>query len=51
MEWFKNWFDSPYYHLLYSNRDAIEAQKFIDQLLDFLQPSANARMLDLACGR
>ena len=51
MEWFKNWFDSPYYHLLYSNRNALEAQEFIDYLLDFLQPPSQARMLDIACGR
>ena len=51
MEWFKNWFDSPFYHLLYSNRDAIEAQQFIDHLLNHLQPPANSKMLDLACGR
>ncbi len=50
-EWFKNWFDSPYYHILYKYRDESEAEGFIDNLLDTLQPRPNARILDLACGK
>ena len=50
-EWFKHWFNSPYYHILYKNRDDQEAQAFIDKLIDFLKPSANARFLDLGCGK
>ncbi|MCB9050291.1 MAG: methyltransferase domain-containing protein [Lewinellaceae bacterium] len=50
-EWFENWFDSPYYHILYKNRDESEAEGFIDNLLDTLSPRAGARVLDLACGR
>ena len=50
-EWFESWFDSPYYHLLYKNRDHHEAQVFIDHLIQFLNPSPQARFLDLACGR
>jgi SAM-dependent methyltransferase len=49
--WFKDWFNSPYYHLLYSNRDNEEAASFIDQLLTYLHPSPDATMLDVACGR
>lgn len=49
--WFKEWFSSPYYHLLYNNRDDNEAFVFIEKLLDFLQPETNARMLDVACGK
>ena len=50
-EWFKNWFDSPYYHILYKYRDESEAEGFIDNLLDTLQPGANSQVLDLACGK
>ncbi|HSI90012.1 MAG TPA: class I SAM-dependent methyltransferase [Adhaeribacter sp.] len=50
-EWFSTWFDSPYYHLLYSNRDAGEAQLFLDNLLDHLHPKPDATILDLACGK
>ena len=49
--WFKDWFNSPYYHQLYFNRDEQEAAKFIDKLVDHLQPAPNALMLDVACGK
>jgi SAM-dependent methyltransferase len=49
--WFKDWFNSPYYHLLYNNRDEKEAAAFIDKLLAYLQPAPGALMLDVACGR
>lgn len=49
--WFEEWFDSPYYHLLYNNRDETEARDFINKLLSFLKPSAGSFMLDLACGK
>jgi cyclopropane fatty-acyl-phospholipid synthase-like methyltransferase len=50
-EWFANWFDSPYYHLLYQNRDEEEASHFIDNLLNFLQLPKDSHVLDLACGK
>ena len=49
--WFKDWFNSPYYHLLYQHRDDSEALEFISKLIAFLQPSLNCRMLDVACGK
>ncbi|MCC6837881.1 MAG: methyltransferase domain-containing protein [Bacteroidia bacterium] len=49
--WFKEWFNSPYYHLLYKDRDHREAELFIDNLLALLQPASAAKMLDLACGK
>ena len=49
--WFKNWFDSPYYHILYSNRNIKEAELFIDNLVDYLKPKADSQFLDLACGK
>jgi len=48
--WFKQWFDSVFYHQLYANRSEKEASDFIDRLLDVLTPAANASMLDLGCG-
>lgn len=50
-EWFECWFDSPYYHLLYSNRSDSEAEQFIDNLIDLLKPGKNSRFFDLACGK
>ena len=49
--WFKDWFNSTYYHQLYFNRDQEEASRFIDQLIEHLQPTAGAAMLDVACGK
>ena len=49
--WFKDWFNSPYYHQLYFNRDEQEAAIFIDALIDHLKPSPGALMLDVACGK
>jgi SAM-dependent methyltransferase len=50
-DWFREWFDSPYYHQLYFERDEKEATGFIDRLLSVLHPPAGSRMLDLASGR
>lgn len=49
--WFKDWFSSPYYHMLYNNRDDSEAFDFIKKLIDHIQPAGNALMLDVACGK
>lgn len=49
--WFKDWFNSPYYHQLYFNRDSAEAASFIDKLIVHLQPEPGASILDVACGK
>ena len=49
--WYKDWFNSPYYHLLYQNRNDDEAQEFIERLIAYLQPKDKATMLDVACGK
>ena len=51
MDWFKNWFDSFYYHKLYRHRNTAEAQEFIDNIIQFIQPKPESRILDLACGK
>ena len=50
-EWFESWFDSPYYHILYKERNEKEAQLFLDNIISFLKPSPGARILDVACGK
>lgn len=49
--WYASWFDSPYYHILYSHRDENEARTFIDTLLQHLNPDLSSSVLDLACGK
>ncbi|MBN8703877.1 MAG: class I SAM-dependent methyltransferase [Bacteroidetes bacterium] len=50
-DWFVKWFDSPYYPILYKNRNNSEAELFILKLLSHIQLPQNAQILDLACGR
>lgn len=49
-DWFENWFSSPYYKILYEHRDDLEAQAFVEKLLQYLSPMPHSRMLDIACG-
>jgi SAM-dependent methyltransferase len=49
--WYRQWFDSPYYHRLYFERDDMEAAAFINKLVDHLSPAPGSRMLDVACGK
>lgn len=49
--WFDTWFNSPYYHLLYKDRDLSEADNFISNLLEQLKPSKHHSFLDIACGK
>jgi len=49
--WYSSWFDTPYYHLLYKNRDEQEARSFINLLCDYLNLPKKSLALDLACGR
>lgn len=49
--WFASWFDSPYYHILYKERNYREAQIFMDNLTHYLNLPEKAKVLDLACGK
>ncbi|TXC78595.1 class I SAM-dependent methyltransferase [Luteibaculum oceani] len=49
--WFVEWFNSPFYHILYKDRNKDEAGKFIENLMDFLKLGEDAEIVDLACGK
>jgi SAM-dependent methyltransferase len=49
--WFRTWFDTPYYHVLYANRDHKEAAAFIDRLVTALGLKEGDKVMDLACGK
>ena len=51
MKWFSTWFDSPYYHILYDERDENEASVFIKAIQQKLKTPQNAYVLDAACGQ
>ncbi len=50
-EWFNEWFDSPYYHILYKDRDEAEARNFIKNISTHLSIQKNDKILDVACGK
>ena len=50
-QWYASWFDTPYYHILYKDRDYAEAQGFMDNLTHYLNIPEGGKILDLACGK
>lgn len=51
MKWFKDWFNSDYYHILYKNRNDKEAKAFIDNLIENLNLTRNSKLIDIGCGK
>lgn len=49
-EWFETWFNSPYYPILYCNRNEDEAKFFIQNMVGHLHLAQQSKVLDLACG-
>jgi len=50
MNWFENWFNTKYYHILYGNRNHEEAKLFINNLTSHLNLKKNSKIIDIACG-
>ncbi len=50
-QWYASWFNTPYYHILYKDRDYSEAQQFMDNLTNYLNIPEGGKILDLACGK
>ena len=49
--WYASWFDTPFYHILYKDRDHKEAENFMSNLTNYLNVPENGTILDLACGK
>jgi len=49
--WFQSWFNTKYYHILYKQRNYEEAERFLKNLITFLNINKNHNILDLACGK
>ncbi len=49
--WYASWFDTPFYHILYKDRDYAEAETFMSSLTNYLNLPKNGTILDLACGK
>lgn len=50
-DWFTEWFNTPYYHILYKDRNDVDAQLFMKNITSFLSLSKKAHILDLPCGK
>lgn len=50
-DWFTDWFNTPYYHILYKERNDTEAQQFVKNITTFLSLPKQATLLDLPCGK
>lgn len=49
--WYASWFNTPYYHILYKDRDHREAALFMNTLTSYLNLKKGDTILDLACGK
>ncbi|MGF1555836.1 class I SAM-dependent methyltransferase [Paucihalobacter sp.] len=49
--WYASWFNTPYYHMLYHDRNHAEASAFMDNLTNYLNLPEQGSILDLACGK
>ena len=50
-DWFTDWFNTPYYHILYKERNDEDAQFFMKNITSFLNLPKTAHILDLPCGK
>ena len=50
-DWFTDWFNTPYYHILYKDRNDGEAQLFMKHITTFLNLPKTTHILDLPCGK
>ena len=50
-DWFTDWFNTPYYHILYKNRNDEDAQLFMKNITEFLALPKTTHILDLPCGK
>lgn len=50
-DWFASWFNTSYYHILYSHRDHSEAQEFMQNIVTLLDFKKDDLLLDLGCGK
>ena len=49
--WYASWFNTPYYHILYKDRNYDEAADFMKNLTRFLNLKKGDKIMDLACGK
>ncbi len=50
-DWFTSWFNTPYYHILYKNRNDKDAQFFMRNITNFLKLKQGSTIADVPCGK
>lgn len=50
-DWFSSWFNTPFYHILYKNRNDEDAQFFMRNITSFLNLPKTYHIADLPCGK
>ena len=50
-DWFTDWFNTSYYHILYKDRNDEDAQLFMRNITEFLKLQKTSHILDLPCGK
>ena len=50
-DWFTDWFNTSYYHILYKDRSDEEARLFMKNITAFLPLPKTTHILDLPCGK
>ena len=50
-DWYTDWFNTPYYHILYKERNDKDAQLFMKNITSFLKLPKTTHILDLPCGK
>ena len=50
-DWFADWFNTSYYHILYKERNDADAQLFMRNITSFLALPKTTHILDLPCGK
>jgi len=50
-DWFTSWFNTPYYHILYKDRNDIDAQVFMRNITSFLALPKGSHIADIPCGK
>jgi SAM-dependent methyltransferase len=49
-DWFKEWFASDFYQIVYKHRDNNDAKNFLELILSKIHIPKNSLILDAACG-
>lgn len=51
MAWYRTWFGTPYYKLLYGHRDEDDAEAWVRTIVNRCGAGPGTTVLDMACGR